>query len=259
MKTNGIIALAAAVLVAASAGCWYLDREFVTDEQVLAVTDPYEFVAVADGTYNDGVLTISVQTNAPDGALFDIYAQHPDAEEVYQGELTVEKGVGTTEVEIPEGMSTQYLTTYAVMDMAKQTGITRYGTYGEKMVGDRCMTMDGVYTVGVSFESYVAYPSEEEMDAALEEEFPMRIDYVLQMYSRVLQDIQPGEGDDWSNMTIVFTEDAIAAWDEFTPELQDQYYTMFESIVKTYKKVPEDATVQITFVDGQGNVMAQNY
>ena len=74
MKTNGIIALAAAVLVAASAGCWYLDREFVTDEQVLAVTDPYEFVAVADGTYNDGVLTISVQTNAPDGALFDIYA-----------------------------------------------------------------------------------------------------------------------------------------------------------------------------------------
>ena len=263
MKTGGIIALAAAVLVGASGVCYYVDRSPITSEKVLAVTDPYEFVAVTEGTYDNGVLTVEVQTNAPDGAVFDVYAHHPDLEESCQGQTVVEKGVGTVTIDFPTDLATQYITVYAAMDMAKQTNVTRYGLYGEKMTGDSVVSMDGVYNIGLSSEDQVCYPSEEAVMASLNEEFPRRINNILLSYSSVLAQVLPGEGedgqDDWTNMTIVFTDRAVEAWDEFVPGLQEQYYRMFDMMVRNYKQVPEGADVRVTFTDLDGNVLDQNY
>lgn len=99
--------------------------------------------------------------------------------------------------------------------------------------------------------------------ASLNEEFPRRINNILLSYSSVLAQVLPGEGedgqDDWTNMTIVFTDRAVEAWDEFVPGLQEQYYMMFDMMVRNYKQVPEGADVRITFTDLDGNVLDQNY
>lgn len=266
-KSNIALIVAAVCLVGASFSAQYIDvsnKSLATDEKVTGVTDPRQFIAVTNGTYENGKLKIKVETNAPNGSVMEIYAAHPEMEKPESVPVTVNKGIAEAELDIPEGLSTNYVQTYAMLDMDKQDGNKnlaklRYGQNGEKMTGDMVFSPQGTNVVGVSELGYVDYPTEEAVKAVLKDEFEKFIYSLTLGYDVLFDSIQPSKDGTWDEVNVVFTDYALAdGWEAFDKDKRQWLFDLFDSTVHGYKMVDDDTNVKIYFKDTKGNILEEN-
>ncbi|MGE4214524.1 MAG: hypothetical protein AB7E42_07085 [Anaerotignaceae bacterium] len=266
-KNNIALIVAAVCLVGASVGAKYIDisnKSLVTDEKVISVTDPRQFVAVTNGTYENGKLKVRVETNAPNGSVLEIYAAHPEMQTPEIIPVTVNKGIAEAEIDIPEGLSTNYVQANAMLDMDKQEGSdnlakVRYGLKGEKMTGDMVFSTTGTNVVGVSETGYFSYPTEEAVKEVLKDEFEQFIYSLTLGYDVLFESIQPSAQGTWDEVNVVFTDYALAdGWEAFDKEKRQYLFELFESTVHGYKMVDEDTAVKIYLKDTKGNILDEN-
>lgn len=266
-KNNIALIVAAVCLVGASMGAKYIDMSnmsLATDEKVTSVTDPRQFIAVTEGTYESGKLKVKVQTNAPNGSVLEIYAAHPEMQTPEILPVTVNKGVAEVEINIPEGLSTNYIQAYAMLDMDKQEGNknlakVRYGENGEKMTGEMVYSTTGTNIVGVSEAGYFSYPTEEAVKAVLKDEFEKFIYSITMGYDVLFDSIQPSAQGTWDEVNVIFTDYALKdGWEAFDKEKKEWLFDLFDSSVHGYQMVDEDTVVKIYFKDTKGNILEEN-
>lgn len=266
-KNNIALIVAAVCLVGASVGAKYIDisnKSLATDEKVTSVTDPRQFVAVTNGTYENGKLKVRVETNAPNGSELEIYAAHPEMEKPEIIPATVNKGIAEAEINIPEGLSTNFIQAYAALDMDKQEGNNnlakvRYGQTGEKMTGDMVYSTTGTNVVGVSEMEYFSYPTEDAVKEVLKGEFEQFIYSLTMGYDVLFDSIQPSAQGTWDEVHVVFTDYALAdGWEAFDKEKVKWLFDLFDSSIHGYKMVDEDTPVKIYFEDIKGNILEEN-
>jgi hypothetical protein len=266
-KNNIALIVAVVCLVGASVGAKYIDisnKSLVTDEKVTSVTDPRQFVAITNGTYENGKLKVKVETNAPNGSVIEIYAAHPEMQAPEIIPVTVNKGIAEAEIDIPEGLSTNYIQANAMLDMDKQEGSNnlakvRYGQNGEKMTGDMVFSTTGTNVVGVSETGYFSYPTEEAVKEVLKDEFEQFIYSLTLGYDVLFESIQPSAQGTWDEVNVVFTDYALAdGWEAFDKEKRQYLFELFDSAIHGYKMVDEDATVKIYLKDTKGNILEEN-
>ncbi|HCT64509.1 MAG TPA: hypothetical protein DIC60_04480 [Lachnospiraceae bacterium] len=266
-KNNIALIVAAICLVGASISAKYIDmsnKSLATDEAVTGVSDPREFVAVTNGTYENGKLKVKIETNAPNGSVFEVYAAHPEMQKPEMTSVTVNRGVAEAEMAIPEGLSTNYVQAYAILDMDKQDGkndlaTVRYGQDGKKMRGNMVFSTTGTNIVGVSETGYVSYPTEEAVKVVLKDEFEQFINSLTTGYDVLFDSIQPSSKGTWDEVNVIFTDNALASgWDTFEKEKKQWLFDLFDSSIHGYKMVDEDTQVKIYFKDTKGNILDEN-
>lgn len=266
-KNNIALIVAAVCLVGASVGAKYIDiskKSLATDEKITSVTDPRQFVAVTEGTYENGKLKVKVETNAPNGSMMEIYAAHPEMEKPEIIPVTVNKGIAEAEIDIPEGLSTNFVQATAILDMDKQEGNdnlakVRYGQNGEKMTGEMVISTTGTNVVGVSETGKFSYPTEEAVKEVLKDEFEQFIYSLTAGYDVLFDSIKPSAQGTWDEVHVVFTDNALAqGWEAFGEEKTQWLFDLFESSVHGYKMVDEDTDIKIYFEDTKGNVLEEN-
>ena len=240
-------------------------KSLATNDAVLQVTNPRNFVAFVEGDYANGVINVRVETNAPDGTSMDVYAWHPDAGELME-HVIIKRGVGEASFSIEEGLSVNLISAYATLVFREQTetenplAIQRYGAEGEKSVGDNVFTVEEIPVMGLSNNATIPYPNKEEVRAIFEVAY-QNIVYELVMSNSVLFDsIQPMENGSWEEIDIVFTDYIVnVAWVDFTKDQKAYVFELFEMLPKQYLLVDEDIDIKINFMDIAGNILETNY
>jgi len=263
------IIVAFVCLVVSCASSIYIHKtttSLVTNSDVLAVTNPKEFVASAEGIYENGILTVEIQTNAPSGSIFEVYAQHPALPEPLIAKAAINRGIGTVEIPLDATLPTNFLTINAVLDMTKQEGkagtvtAKRYGEVGEQMTGNYVFTEDGVYFNGVSNIGIVPYPSKEVIREIQKGMFADYMYYLCQTYPQLFYAIQPdAQSGEWDNITVVLSDEANNEWDTLDVEQKANFFSIFEIDPKAYYVVDEDVDIKVAIEGIDGNIIAKNY
>ncbi len=262
-----VLLIIAAVCLVLSVGgkiAWEnMTKSLVTDESVLAVTNPLEFAASIDGVYENGEVKFNVQTNAPDGTVLDILGMDTEGGDI-ESQVVVKRGVGSSSVKMDDSLSPGVIQSAVIIDMEKQANsrlaINRYGIFGEKIEGNNIATRNGTHVIAGSETAFISYPTEEAAKEVLNAEFQNFIYGLLLMNTGFFEEINPVDGNDWSQMNIVFGDEFVAeSWDIFPKEQKEYIFELFDQALKAYKMVDNKEQVRINFMDTEGNILGKNY
>jgi len=262
-KDNIIIFIAAAVLVLSSAAlnCYTKDKAYPPK---IKTAEAGEFLAAAKVNYDEasGTIDVKVRTNAPDGSVIKVSAQHPYTTEDMEEFKVVDGGKVSSVFTVPEELPSYQIPVVVELDMnenqhSKKT-VEMFGANGEKLSGDNVENKDGVNISTVKVDN-VFYPNEKTYKNDL---FTSYIYYsIVEPYSAVFESIQPSESGNWNEFHVYLTEQASSeeSWATMTDDILKGFYEMFEGLVKEADIILADENVDIFFHHSNGEVLAKNH
>lgn len=264
-KDNIIILVSAAVLVVSAAAAHFIDISRQGYPTVAFNGRDGEFMAAENAEYDPerGVITVKVRTNAPEGSIVKIEAQHPYTSKDMHKFAVVNNGKAKAEIEIDTDLGANIIPVTVVMDMSENQhspkAVEEYGAQGEKLVGDLVEIGENGFAYSTVECGEIFYPDEQSYK---NEQFSSFLYYyVLQQFSAVFEYIKPAEDGSWSEINIYITEEYSKDehWSTMTDDVLNDFYGFFTQLAKEAEVVGKNDDVKITFYSHAGDVLAQNY
>ncbi|QBK24966.1 hypothetical protein [Ureibacillus thermophilus] len=223
------------------------------------LSDILEFTGSMTATASEGKITVNIETNALDGALFEVSIIDGNFN-VKSDFLEVKDGKIVHDFEIPPEWGPAYFAYNAMfrfnLDEHPQPQHIKdvYGGVGENLTGN-LTSENNLNGKNATIEGgTVAYPSEEAVKSHIDNEFNNVIAEMISVSEGVLIDIRPMSGDDWGIVDVIVSD----VW-YYTPEHEKERFA--ESVGTAVEKVvinsgKADGSVMVYFKDGYGKELA---
>jgi len=261
-KENIIISIAAAALVVSSVSLSVYTKDKAYPPKI-KTAEAGEFAAAANVDYDEATATISVKvrTNAPDGSVIKVSAQHPYTTEKMSEYKVVDGGKVSAEFVVPESLPSYQIPVEVTLDMNEnqysEKAIEMFGSNGEKLTGENLKENDGVNISTVQLDS-VYYPNERVYKNDLFESYVYYS--IVEPYSAVFESVRPADNGNWHEFHVHLTEAASTeeSWSTMTHDILTGFYEMFEGLVREANLVSDTERVDIFFHHSNGEILAQN-
>lgn len=223
------------------------------------LSDILEFTGSMTATASEGKITVNIDTNALDGAIFEVSVIDGNLN-IKSDFLEVKDGKIVHDFEIPSDWGPSYFAYNAMfrfnLDEHPQPQHIKdvYGEFGENLTGELTSENHLNGKNAVIEGGTVAYPSETVVKEQIDKEFNKAIDEMIAVSGGVVLDIIPKSEDDWG-IVYVFVSDA---W-YYSPEHEkerfaEQVGAAVEQVVKGAGKT--DGSVMVYFKDSYGKELA---
>ena len=264
-KDNKVLLISAVALVAASVGAHFTDKANEGFPTSLPVAQKEEFVAESSTVYNadDSTFTVKVRTNAPNGSIVKISAQHPYTSKEMETYAIVKNGKAKGTIDVDSMLTAAEIPVFVELNMEENQlspkAVALYGEKGENLAGENVSDNGNGYST-VSLESEkVIYPNEQ---AYKNQTFDTFVQYLfVQSYGDVFSSIKPAEDGSWNEINITLTENMSSdeSWSTMTDDVLNGFYDMFQRLAEDAEVIEKGQKVKITFYSNNGDVLAQNY
>ena len=247
-KDNKVLLISAVALVAASVGAHFTDKANEGFPTSLPVAQKEEFVAESNTVYNadDSTFTVKVRTNAPNGSIVKISAQHPYTSKEMETYAIVKNGKAKGTIDVDSMLTAAEIPVLVELNMEDNQlspkAVALYGEKGENLAGEK-----------------VIYPNEQ---AYKNQTFDTFVQYLfVQSYGDVFSSIKPAEDGSWNEINITLTENMSSdeSWSTMTDDVLNGFYDMFQRLAEDAEVIEKGQKVKITFYSNNGDVLAQNY
>ena len=260
-KENIIIYISAAALVLSSVALssYTKDQAYPPKIKTESAT---EFAAATKVDYSESERTIAVnvRTNAPDGTVIKVSAQHPYTSDAMKEYKVVKNGKVSSVFTVPEGLPSFLIPVEITLDMAEnqyfEKAVELYGENGEKITGENVKEKDGNFTSTIVAEK-IPFPNEKVYKNDL---FTSYIYYnIVEPYNTIFDSINPSESGIWNEFHVNLTADASSeeSWSTMTDEILTGFCEMFEGLVREASLIPPEENVTIYFHHANGDILAQ--
>ena len=264
-KDSKILIVSAIALVVSSAGLHFIHKANEGYPDISLKGETGEFLAVSNTEYSeeDELTQVRIKTNAPDGTILYISAQHPYTTNDLGQYTIVKNGRAKADIKMSSSLAATPIPVTVTLDMEQNqtvpAAVKIYGQKGENIIGEEIFDNGNGYLNAVISTEEFTFPNEAKY---ISDMFSSFLYYtIISNYSDIFASITPAEDGSWKEINIKLTEygSAPESWNTVTDEILNGFYDFFEKMAKDAEVVSDSEKIKITFYDSQGNVLAQNY
>lgn len=264
-KDSKILIISAIALAVSSAGLQFIHNSNEGYPDITLKGETGEFLAVSSTEYieEDEITQVRIKTNAPDGTILYISAQHPYTTNDLGQYTIVKNGKAKADIKMSSSLAATPIPVTVTLDMEQNqtvpAAVKIYGQKGENIIGEEIFDNGNGYLNAVISTEEFTFPNEAKYKNDMFSSFLYYT--IISNYSDIFASITPAEDGSWKEINIKLTEYASApeSWNTVTDEVLNGFYDFFEKMAKDAEVVSDSEKIKITFYDSQGNVLAQNY
>lgn len=217
-----------------------------------------EFEGTMKTTASEGKVAVEIVTNVPDGAIFEVMVMDGNLN-MKSDFIEAKDGKVSKSFEIPSDWEPAHFASTAMFrfnleehpqpDNIKEI----YGEVGEKMTGDLVdeNNLDGKNATIEG--NTVAYPSEEVVQASMDEKFNQAISEMKELSEGIIIDVRK-KYDDWMIVDVVVSDSWYYSPDHEKERFAEQIGETVQNLVNNSGK--QDGSISVYFVDSYGSELA---